>query len=69
LPEAKRSNRTFERIANSLRPDVAEQYGFLPPKVDTLVEQLNTAVAAQNWSLVTTLTEELKRRDRRDQAG
>jgi hypothetical protein len=64
-----RSNRTFERIANSLRPDVAEQYGFVTPKADPLVEQLNTAVAGQDWALVATLTEELKRRDRKEQAG
>lgn len=64
-----KSNRTFERIANSLRPDVAERYGFVPRKMDALMEQLNAAVAAQNWPLVETITAELKRRDGKEQAG
>ena len=33
------------------------------------MEQLNAAVAAQNWALIETITAELKRRDGKEQAG
>jgi integrase len=64
-----KSNRTFERITNSLRADVALRYGFVPPKVDPLVERLNAAAADQKWSLVASISAELERRKRDQQAG
>ena len=64
-----KSNRTFERIVNSLRPDVALRYGFAPPRVDPLVERLSVAVASQNWPLVASISAELERRNGDQEAG
>jgi integrase len=62
-----RSNRTYARILASLRPDVAERFGYSAPKVDPLAAKLQEAIAAQNWDLAARLTAELAKRSQ--QAG
>ena len=51
-----------EVVDQELDPEVAERYGHVPPRSDSLVEKLNAVVAAQNWPLVATISAELERR-------
>jgi hypothetical protein len=58
-----KSNRTYARILTSLRPDVAERFGYVAPKIDPLALDLQAAVAAQNWKLAAFLAAELGKRN------
>jgi hypothetical protein len=62
-----KSNRTYARILASLRPDVAERFGYSAPKPDPLAVRLQEAIATQNWDLATRLAAELAKRSQ--QAG
>jgi len=57
-----RSNRTFQRIAASLSSELALRYGYVKPQPDPLQDQLQQALAAENWELVQRLTSELAKR-------
>ncbi len=64
-----KSNRTYQRIVNSLDQKVALRYGSAAPKVGMMVKQLEAAVAAQNWTLVASISAELEQRKKDQQAG
>jgi hypothetical protein len=61
-----KSNRTFRRIAESLPPDVAERYGHVQDSLDPLKQQLQQALASENWELAQRLTAELAKRDKHE---
>jgi integrase len=54
-----KSNRTYERILASLPKDVAHRYGHVEPKVNSLEQRLQAAVAAKDWPLAARLTADL----------
>jgi len=59
------SSRMFARIRSSLRPDVALRYGYDEPMTSPLEQQLNEAIAAQDWQLATRLTAQLAQQKNR----
>lgn len=62
-----KSNRTFERIRASLSAEIAHRYGHTKQTPEPLKEQLQQALAAENWDLAARLTAELAKRN--GQAG
>jgi len=60
------SNRTFQRIRNSLPIDVAIRYGLKETPADRLAEQLDLARSQGDWMLVARLAEELARLPQQD---
>lgn len=55
------SNRTFQRIRNSLPVEVAIRYGHEEKPADRLAEQLDLARSQGDWKSVARLAEELVR--------
>jgi integrase len=64
-----KSNRTFRRIIASLPLAVARQYGHVDSNHAILRQEVQAAVAAENWGLVAKLTAELAGQPRRRAAG
>lgn len=56
-----KSNRTFQRIRNSLSLQVAVRYGWREMPGDSLIEQLDQARLRGDWDAVAGLAEELNR--------
>ncbi len=55
-----RSNRTFQRILASLSTKVRHRYGHISSPTDEPEEQLQAAIAAKDWGLVSDLAAKLK---------
>jgi integrase len=56
------SNRTFQRLAAALPPEVALRFGHDVPQPDPLEVSLQAAVDARNWELVRQLSTQLEKR-------
>jgi integrase len=59
-----KSNRTFERVAAALPPEVAVRYGHAVAPADPLEERFRAAADAQDWETAAVLAAELGRRQR-----
>ncbi len=56
-----RSNRTFQRIRNSLSAEVADRYGWKTKPTDHVLERLDQARQCSDWETVARLAQELGR--------
>lgn len=63
-----RSNRTFHRIRASLSPEVASRYGSVEVIAGPLEQQVQAAIAANNWPLAAELASRLAT-EHRPEAG
>ncbi|MBL8797639.1 MAG: hypothetical protein JNM56_27310 [Planctomycetia bacterium] len=64
-----KSNRMYRRILASLDPKVAQRYGHAETEGCQLKEQLQAAIAAENWMLVDELTKRLRKEQRLTRTG
>jgi integrase len=64
----RRSNRTYDRILASLSPEVASRYGHAEPSPTTLEQQVQAAIASNDWEMAAALTARLAAA-RRPEAG
>jgi hypothetical protein len=64
-----RSNRTFQRILASLKPEVAQRYGHVDSGEGSLRQEMQAAVRAENWELVEKLAAKLAQSSRPPVAG
>lgn len=54
------SNRTYQRLLNSVSTEIAKRYGYDPSKREQLEEKIEMAVSGKKWELANELIEQLR---------